>query len=119
MKATLSDLILDCDGDPEAFSGDASRFGFLIQALVGAEPDGGGESFDFIVCSPEWLMRRCESEGFVAGYHHLVVRVQDYSNEKLRQFVEGWVSSVEGLDWQTIADKLRMLGAWEFEDYRP
>jgi hypothetical protein len=64
------------------------------------------------------IVRRCESEGFVAGYHHIVVRLHHGSNEKLRRFVEG-VSSVEGPDWQTIADKLWMLGTWEFEDHAP
>jgi hypothetical protein len=119
MKATVSDLITDIDGEPETIVRSSEEFAFLVQVLVGPAPLGGGESFSITVCSPEWLNRRCQSEGFVAGQHLVVVRSNDYSDEGLRRFVNRWVASVEGPDWPSIAAKLHQFGAWEFEDYMP
>ena len=117
MRAVLRSLTTDIDGDPEAFSGDLSEFGFFMEAEIGPEPGQGGDLFGFTVCSPEWLEQRCSKDGFVIGQHHVVIRVKDYSNRGLRSSLDRWVSSVQGSDWSDLANKLRGFGMWEFEDY--
>jgi hypothetical protein len=44
--------------------------------------------------------------------------MEDYDERVLQKYVEGWVSRQDGETWEEIAQKLRLLGAWEFEDYR-
>jgi hypothetical protein len=85
----------------------------------GPEEDGPGDIFGFMVCSPEWLDRRCQAEGFVNATHHIVVRREDYSNAGLHQIVERWASTASGPDWHTLAKKLSLFGAWEFDGYLP
>jgi hypothetical protein len=65
------------------------------------------------------LAKRCETEGYFPGFHHLIVRFEDYDERKLRAFIDTWVSRYEGPDWEAIAQRLRLFGQWEYEDYRP
>jgi hypothetical protein len=90
-------------------------FGLLVQALVGPQDGEGEESFDFTVCSPEWLARKHGGDAVVFGRHHLFLL--DYNFEKVRRAIESIVDSVEGNDWQEIASKIARYGKWEFEDY--
>lgn len=90
-----------------------------MEAEIGPDPGMGAEVFGFTVCSPEWLSRRCAEDGFVPAQHHLVVRVEDYSNRALTQFLERWLAKVDGDDWAKIGNELAHFAHWEFEDYRP
>lgn len=40
---------------------DAERFGVEIQAFIGPTPDGAGDSFDFVVCTPRWFADRYDA----------------------------------------------------------
>jgi hypothetical protein len=117
MRAVVKSLTTDIDGDPESFSGDFAAFGFFIEAEIGSDDGTGGELFGFTVYSPEWVERRCVADSVVIGQHHIIVRVEDYSNRALRSFVDTWAASVQGADWNELANKLRGFGMWEFEDY--
>lgn len=117
MKANVSNLLFsplptDLPAEPE-------NFAFYVQVLVGSAPSGGGESFGVTVCSPEWLSKKCETDGFFPGFHHLVVNFMDYDERKLRAFIEDWVSRFDGPDWESVAHRLRLFGQWEYEDYKP
>jgi hypothetical protein len=115
--AVLKSLTTDIDGDPESFSGDLAQFGFFMEAEIGPAQGAGAELFGFTVCSPQWLEHRCAADGFIIGQHHVIVRVENYSNRALRTFLDHWVASVHGADWKELVNKLRGLGMWEFEDY--
>jgi hypothetical protein len=105
--------------DPRELPAAPEDFSFYLEVFVGIAPEGGGDSFGLRVCSPEWLAKKCETEGFFPGFHHLIVRLEDYDERNLRSFVDAWVSRCEGPDWHTIAQRLRLFGQWEYEDYKP
>lgn len=95
---------------------DPECFGLLVQALVGPLDGEGEESFDFIVCNPEWLRRKGGSDAAVLGRHHLLLFEYDF--EKIREAIESVVCSAEGQDWREVAMLIARHGRWEFEDYR-
>lgn len=95
---------------------DSGCFGLLVQAFVGPRGGEGEESFDFIVCSPEWLARKHGKDAAVLGRHHLLLF--KYDIEKIRKAIESVVERAEGSDWEEVAGKIARYGQWEFEDYR-
>ena len=88
-------------------------FAILVQLLVGPCDEDGEESFDVVVCSPQWLQQQDHP---VMGRHHLVVRTYQYAD--LVAFVESYLEGCAGTDWQDVARMVGRLGHWEFEDYR-
>jgi Immunity protein 8 len=116
MRAALRGLELEAD--PRTLPAEPEGFHFLLRLLIGPDNSEGRDVFDLVVCSPEWLSQKCEREGFFPGFHHLIVRPQDYDERRLRRFLENWVSRQEGSTWEEIALQLRLLGSWEFEGYR-
>jgi hypothetical protein len=91
------------------------NFGFLLQAMIGPANQEGEESFDMVVCTPEWLKRNHTAE-IVLGRHHLIVFEYDY--EGLAGYIAAYAKKCTGESWQEIAQLLCRLGKWEFEDYR-
>ena len=92
-------------------------FGFLVQLIVGPEGESGEESFDVVVCTPEFLARAHTQSDIVTGRHHLVVF--EYNYHRLLQFFKEQCRRCSGQTWQEVAVCLGRLGKWEFEDYRP
>ncbi len=90
-------------------------FGFLVQAMIGPAGCQGEESFDMVVCTPEWLKRTRPAE-FILGRHHLIVFKYDYKS--LAAYIAALAEECTGETWQEIAQQLSRLGKWEFEDYR-
>lgn len=78
----------------------------------------GEESFDVVVCSPQWLAARCRDGGFFDARHHVVVDVEHFDQRALHSWLEKRVQAVSGDDWTEVGAKLARLGSWEFEDYR-
>lgn len=107
------------DADPLNTFRPNGDFGILVQALVGPEGAKGEESFDFLVCTPEWFASDClpRTDSIATGRHVLFVRQFNY--QTLENFVRSYCASCEGQTWSDVADKLARLGHWEFEDYRP
>lgn len=93
-------------------------FVFGVQLLVGPADGPGEESFELTVCSPEWLTERCRSGEPVNGLHHVIVGWDTYDERVLRSWLEARVHAVEAATWAGIADQLRFLGGWEFENYQ-
>lgn len=113
LKRLHSPDVLDLPG----WIPDTDDFAVLVQVLVAPQGSAGEESFDVIVCSPEWIARRAREERIFDGRHHLVVAQFDY--QEFLQYIARYVSSCEGSSWREVATKLGRLGRWEFEDYRP
>lgn len=100
--------------DLQKFVPPTAAYSFLAESRVGSSDGPGEDSFDVIVCSPEWLR---DQPGPILGLHHIILPTYDYSS--LVQFVEAYLSICGGADWQEVASKVGRLGHWEFEDYRP
>ena len=90
-------------------------FRVFIRAMVGPRGSEGAEAFTITVCTPAWVEKEVEKDGFVVGRHYLVVRAYDpgFIEKLIRKFVERW----SGESWSEVAEKVARIGDWEFEDY--
>lgn len=93
-----------------------SNFGFLLQAMVGIQGQNGEESFNIMVCTPDWLKSEFPKDATIWGRHYLIVF--EYNFERISHFIIEYVKKCTGKDWQEIADRLARIGHWEFEDYQ-
>ena len=94
---------------------DPTCFGILLQVFIGPLGGQGYESFDFVVCTPEWLRRKYGDDGVILCRHYILVF--EFNLKRIAARIESLVASVEGGDWNEIASKLARYGHWEFEDY--
>jgi hypothetical protein len=95
---------------------DVEDFGLLIQAMIGPLHREGEESFDFLVCSPRWFAVRLAEHEYRWGQHHLFLKRYDLN--LIAMAIEKLCQSIEGPDWETLADRLGRFGRWEFEGYQ-
>lgn len=112
MRAELRHLSSP-DVDPEQFQQDGP-FGFLVMAFVGPNDGPGEESFDFMLCTPEWFAS-CMDRGIMPGRRNIFVKHYDYS--ELEDFVRDYCASCQGDGWGEVALKVARIAHWEFEDY--
>lgn len=95
---------------------DTECFGFLLQLLIGPKNLDGEESFDVFICTPKWLQTHSAKQDIVFGYHHIIVF--KYDLKCLIERIEKHCTSITGNNWYDVAQKLSVLGNWEFEDYK-
>jgi len=116
MRAVLKGLHSPDIYDLKTYSpNEPDNFGFLLQAMIGPAGQEGEESFDIVVCTPEWLKWNHTTE-VVLGRHHLIVF--EYNYERLTGYIAAYAEECTGESWQEIAQLLGRLGKWEFEDYQ-
>ena len=115
MRAALKSVSTIDGDDPSNFRPETDCFSIWLRLYVGPSGEEGSESFDVCVCSPDWLARQSESDGFVMGRHHLVVNA--YSFIPLRSTLERLIGQCSGENWAEVAAKVGRIGQWEFEDY--
>ena len=84
--------------------------------MIGPLGADGEESFDIMVCTPEWFSAEMK-ENIVSGRHFIFIK--QYKYQELKAFIEDYCASCEGRSWSEVALKLSRLGHWEFEDYKP
>lgn len=117
MQAVLKDLH-STDIDIETYlPEEEDNFGFLLRAMVGPLGEEGKESFDITVCTPKWLMEKYGTSEVLLGLHKLIVFKYDYLG--LKKFIEKYLTRCSGNTWGEIAQKVSLLGQWEFQGYRP
>jgi immunity protein 8 of polymorphic toxin system len=118
VRAKLKRLHSPDIDDLESWSPGDEPFGFQVSALIGPADSKGEESFDMIVCTPEWFAReQMRGQAIRSGIHTLFVTRYDY--RALWNFIERAAQRSEGNDWHEIGLKLAWLGNWEFADYTP
>jgi hypothetical protein len=117
MKATVRSMHSP-DVDLENFlPEDPEDVGALIQLLVGPADGPGEESFDVMVCTPNWLKSWTRSHGPTMGRHHLIVERYDF--QEIRHYLTSAIEAEHGDTWQELALRISRIGKWEFEDYQP
>lgn len=92
-------------------------FSISLRLIIGPRGQIGEESFDIVVCTPQWLFDKYKNTDVVFLLRHtLLVTCFDY--KKIITFIENYVHGCNGQTWQEISEKLSRFGQWEFEDYR-
>ena len=91
------------------------NFGTWVRLSIGPEEESGADSFDLLVCTPDWLKN--DPRKFVWGRHMLIVF--EYDLNFIRVGINQHIETCFGNDWNEVAQKLSRIYAWEFEDYRP
>ncbi|UXI66936.1 immunity 8 family protein [Tahibacter amnicola] len=59
--------------------GDPSNFALSVRLLVGPEGEEAAESFDVLVCTPDWIKHQYSAERAVWGRHMLIVLEFDFA----------------------------------------
>ena len=101
----------------EFWPNDESNFGISVRLMIGVEGEAESESFDILVCTPDWIKCQYSEDKCVWGRHMLIVLEYDFN--LIKREIEHYIESCTGVNWQLIAQKLSRMGAWEFEDYKP
>ena len=118
MEAVLKGLYSSDIADVENYQPEEEdNFGFVLRALVGPMGQPGEDSFDITVCTPKWLAERYGTSEILLGLHKVIVFRYDYA--RLRTYIEKYLMRCSGDTWAEIAQKVSLLGQWEFENYRP
>jgi len=76
----------------------------------------GEESFEVLVYTPAGLERQVAS-GPLLGRHIVVAPSLDVDG--VVDFLRSNVETITGETWREVTERLRQIGAWEFEGYRP
>jgi hypothetical protein len=95
---------------------DPTDFSCTLGLTIGAASENGGEQFYLTVCSPKWLARACEKDGFIWGRHRLIV--PEYNLKSITAVVTKFVERRSGESWKEVAEKLSRFASWEFEGYQ-
>lgn len=112
LRGLHSPNILDLElSSPE----DQENFCILVQAMIGPKGEAGEESFDFVVCTPQWLAQFLSKNTFVFGRHYLVINC--FSYEVLWEAISSICQTTSGSSWSEVGEYLSRYGKWEFEDY--
>jgi Immunity protein 8 len=94
---------------------DQEKFVIFIQAMFGPSEGEGEESFDIIVCNPEWLKQKVAQEKVYNARNHLIVN--SFNVNELKEYLNNYAQSCLGRNWLEVAAKLAEIGRWEFADY--
>ena len=95
---------------------DEESFSFLITVLVGPRGGAGEESFNVVVCTPKWFLKKYDENEMILGKNKLIVFKFDM--ERILARVRKLFDNCSGKDWGDIAVKLSRIGHWEFENYQ-
>jgi hypothetical protein len=115
MQAKLRSLSSPDVDDLRNYAPGEEAFRVMIRALIGPANGREDESFDFEVCSPEWLLQKLEHEQVISGRFRLFMTA--FSYEVIEQFVLKQIAQATGANWSEVANKLARWSQWEFEDY--
>jgi len=84
--------------------------------MVGPSDTAGEDSFNLVVCTPDWLKHRYQLTDIINARHYLIVFEYDYL--RLTSFLKGFCAECSGATWEDIALELGRLAKWEYEDFQ-
>jgi hypothetical protein len=113
MQAELRSLFSSDLDDLRSYA-PGETFCVTLRILIGPSGLPGEDSFDFEVCSPDWLAAAVDRDVLVSGRFHLFMARFDY--EAVERYVAKRVAQATGTDWAEVAAKLARWSRWEFED---
>jgi hypothetical protein len=118
MKAKLQNIYsTDIDGPLAGYKPvQSDNFGFLARLIVGEEKLGGEESFDVMICTPQWLISNHSTSDIIVGRHYLIVF--EYNYERIYSKLKSLIEEIELGSWDEIGLVVGRIGKWEFEDYQ-
>jgi immunity protein 8 of polymorphic toxin system len=93
---------------------EADNFHLPIQAVIGPLGSKGEEAFDFVICTPKWIEREVQEKGPLFGKAHIIVN--EYNYDQIFTLVDELCNRLSGDSWETIENKLRLYGGWEYEE---
>lgn len=103
--------------DLENFQPDnENSFSFLLQVIVGIKDIESEESFDMIVCTPQWIENNHSESEIIFGEHYLIVFKYDFN--EIRKKVSNYIDQLTEENWDLLANKIDRIGKWEFRDYQ-
>jgi hypothetical protein len=125
LKSLYSHDAMDDQGlegfEPE----DPKCFAINVVALVGSEGEPESDAFDFVACSPRWLVespdvtttiRRAERVDGVAILRGFIL-MDRWEFPALDRRITALCAQIEGPNWETVASLLNRFLSWEY-DYR-
>jgi hypothetical protein len=92
-----------------------NEFAFELQIIAGIKGKEGGDSFDIFVCTPQWLIKNYKKEDILFGRHRLIMF--QYNYESLLNKINQYIEMLEEDSWDKLAEKINLIGRWEFFDY--
>ncbi|MBI4784751.1 MAG: immunity 8 family protein [Oscillatoriophycideae cyanobacterium NC_groundwater_1537_Pr4_S-0.65um_50_18] len=104
----LLDLEFSTPEDPENFC-------ILVQAMIGSKDEEGEESFDFLVCTPQWIVNHIARNKALFGRHYLIISHYDF--EIIWNAIDGRCKLANRSSWREVGSYLNKYGHWEFDDY--
>jgi len=119
IKPKLSNLFIQ--SSPQETGNPINDCWVMVHADIGPEgtkaPDGtvATDIFLFYVTTPKHLINSVKGEDYRFGRGLLIV--EEYSEALIRKAFEKLLSSIEGDNWEEVANKINRYGHWEFENY--
>ena len=98
-----------------------SDFGLRLQVFIGTTDDDTSDSFDVVVCTPNWLTEKW-AEGWFADARltdrvlsgHGVLLMKEWSYEELRAALEQLVGRIDATTWGNVANRIGRHLDWEY-----
>lgn len=116
IKPRVDSIGLQNGQDLELFnSNDPEKFDVVVRVMIGPSTGDGEESFDFRVCSPEWISAESNLKGHFLARRVLVLPY--WNVDLIRSEIMKEVSALTGETWDELATQLCKIARWEFEDY--
>lgn len=118
MKAEIKSIFsLDIESDLKNYQPDRSdNFAFNLRMIISPKGMVGEESFDLMVCTPDWLKDNINKTEILFGRHYLIVFQYDY--DAIYKKLTEYVNNIEASNWDEIGTLIGRIGYWEFEDYK-
>lgn len=94
---------------------DPSDFCVDLRVMIGPQHQDAAESFNFTVCSPEWIKKECAADGFIWRWDVLIVN--EYNRIEIKKIIEKFIARSAAPTWLQVAEQISRRSNWEFDNY--